>query len=82
MKITVDVPDPLLEQVRKMAADRKTTIGAIIAAALRKQVARRKRPKTRFHLETPSFGGKGLQPGLSWDDWSTITDLSYEGRGS
>ncbi|MBI5487919.1 MAG: DUF2191 domain-containing protein [Deltaproteobacteria bacterium] len=82
MKTTIDIPDPLLQQIRKMASERKTTIRAIIEAALREQVARGKRPKTRFHLETPSFGGEGLQPGLSWDDWSTITDLSYEGRGS
>jgi len=82
MKTTIDIADSLLQQARKMAKERNTTIKAIVEAALREQITRQKRPKARFRLDTPTFGGRGLQPGLSWDDLTTIRDLAYEGRGS
>jgi hypothetical protein len=82
MKTTIDIADALLEQARKMARERNTTIKAILEAALREQIAKGKRPRARFQLETPTFEGRGLQPGLSWDDWTAIRDVAYEGRGS
>ncbi len=82
MKTTIDIPDQLLLQLKNMAAERKTTMKAIIESALRDVLARGRKPRKPHKLETRTFGGKGLQKGLSWDDWGTIRDMSYEGRGS
>jgi hypothetical protein len=81
MKTTIDIPNPLLKQVRKMAASRDTTIKAIIESALRDALAKERRPFEKKRLQIHVFKGKGLQPGLSWDDWSNIRNLTYEGRG-
>jgi len=81
MKTTVDIPDSLLRQARKLAAERNTTLKALIEAALRDALAATSRPRRRFRLETHTFGGKGLQPGLGWDDWGAIRAMIYEGRG-
>lgn len=50
---------------------------ALRDALERETVAGRGRP-----VRTHTFAGQGLQPGLSWDDWSTLRDLAYEGRGA
>jgi predicted transcriptional regulator len=81
MKTTIDIPDSLLKQVRRLAAERNTTIRAIVEAALRDALARQDRRRRRFRLETHTFEGKGLQAGLSWDDWGVIRSMGYEGRG-
>jgi predicted transcriptional regulator len=82
MKTTIDIPDQIFLRLKKMAAERKTTMKAIIESALRDVLARKRKPRKPYELETHTFGGKGLQKGLSWDDWGTIRDMSYEGRGS
>jgi hypothetical protein len=81
MKTTIELPDALLKQVRKMAAERGTTIKAIVESALRDALSKQNRPPQRRPLQIHVFKGKGLQAGLSWDDWSKIRSLTYEGRG-
>lgn len=81
MKTTIDIPDPLLARAKKLAAERRTTLRAIVEEALRELCAADNRPREKVGLETHTFGGQGLQEGLSWDDWSTIRSLSYEDRG-
>lgn len=81
MKTTIDIPDNLLRQARKLARERNTTLKAIIESALRDALAAGKRPRKKFRLKTHTFKGRGLQPGLSWDDWNAIRSMSYEGRG-
>ena len=81
MKATIDIADSLLRQVRKLAAERNTTIKAIVEAALRDALANQERRRQKFRLETHTFDGDGLQRGLSWDDWSEIRSQAYEGRG-
>lgn len=81
MKTTVDIPDSLLKQVKKLAAERNTTLKVVIECALRDALAQQKKQRAKFRLETHTFKGNGLQPGLSWDDWSTLRSMIYEGRG-
>jgi hypothetical protein len=81
MKTTIDIPDGLLRQARRLARERGTTLKAVIETALRDALAAGKKPPGKFSLETHTFRGRGLQPGLSWDDWSAIRSMSYEGRG-
>ena len=81
MKTTVDIPDSLLKQVKRMAAERNTTVKAIIESALRDALASHARPRRKHRLVTHTFRGDGLQAGLGWDDWGALRSMIYEGRG-
>jgi len=80
MKTTIDIADPLLRRAKALAARRNTTLKAIVEDALRDALRGQGR-QSPLQVETHTFRGRGLQPGLSWDDWGTLRDLAYEGRG-
>ncbi len=82
MKTTINIADPLLRQAKEEAARRGTTLKVVVEEALRGFLQGGRRPGKPYRLETHTFGGNGLQPGLSWGDWSTLRDLAYEGRGT
>ena len=80
MKVTVDISDPLLREVRKIAARDLTTLRALVEQGLRKIMAERKAAR-RFRLRKVTFKGRGLLSELRDADWDKIRDLAYEGRG-
>lgn len=82
MKTTVEVSDALLHRAKEVAAARKTTLRAVIEAALRRYLEAdaaeaAERPRLRRH----TFRGRGLQAGLSESDWGAIRERAYEDRG-
>jgi hypothetical protein len=81
MKTTVEIPDSLLEEARRVAAREGTTIRALIEAGLRRVVAERRRPGGGFKLRDASFRGQGMKPPFHEDQWDDIREASYEGRG-
>jgi hypothetical protein len=81
MKTTIDIAEPLLRRAKRLAAQRNTTLKAVIEGALRDELDRERGGARATQVRTHTFHGRGLQAGLSWDDWSTIRNLSYEGRG-
>ena len=80
MKITVQIPDSLFEETRKLAHRERTTLQALIQEGLRRVIAERKQ-RGRFKLRKATFKGTGLQPHLAGASWEKIRELSYEGRG-
>lgn len=80
MKTTVEIPDALLDEARKLATRQGTTLRVLIVDGLRRSIAERRR-STGFKLRNASVGGKGLQSGVDATDWSRIRELIYEGRG-
>ena len=80
MKTTLDIPDPLLQEARKLAARERTTLRALVEQGLRQVVAEKKR-RPAFRLRKASFKGRGLQPELSDAGWDRLRDLAYAGRG-
>lgn len=80
MKTTVDIPDPLLDEARKVASREGTTVRALIEQGLRRVLGERRQAKA-FRLRKASFKGKGLQPGAAGASWEQIRGLIYEGRG-
>jgi hypothetical protein len=80
MKTTVQIPDTLLEEARKLASRERTTLKALIEDGLRRVVSQHKR-RNGFRLRKASFRGKGLQPSAAGASWERIRELSYEGRG-
>ena len=80
MKTTIQIPDSLFEEVRKLATKEKTTLKALVEEGLRLALAKHNR-RSVFRLRKASFKGKGLQPGLTEASWEQIREKIYEGRG-
>jgi CRISPR/Cas system-associated protein Csm6 len=80
MKTTIQIPDSLLKEARKLANEERTTLKSLMEEGLRRIVSERKR-RGRFKLRKATFKGKGLQPHLAGATWDQIRDLGYEGRG-
>ena len=81
MKTTVEIPDALLGEARKLAAREGTTVRALIEEGLRKVMAERK-DVAAFRLRKASFSGQGLQPGAAGASWERVRDMAYEGWGA
>lgn len=80
MKTTIQLPDSLLKEARKLANEEQTTLKSLMEEGLRRIVSERKR-RGSFNLRKATFNGKGLQPHLTGATWDQIRDISYEGRG-
>lgn len=80
MKTTVEIPDTLLEEARKLAARQGTSVRMLIIEGLRRSIAERRRVSD-FKLRDASVPGQGLQPGVDGGDWNRIRELAYEGHG-
>ena len=81
MKTTIQIPDSLLKEVRKLANEENTTLKSLMEEGLRRIISEHKRRGT-FKLRKATFRGKGLQPHLEGATWDHIRDLSYEGHGA
>lgn len=81
MKTTVEISDPLLREVRRIAAREGVTLRTLIERGLHKVVSDKK-PDTPFRLRRASFKGKGLQKDVEGAPWSELRDLIYEDRGA
>ncbi len=80
MKTTIEIPNSLLEEARKLASQEGTTVRALVETGLRRVLAERKKRGT-FKLRNASFNGKGVQPGVADASWERIREMAYEGRG-
>jgi hypothetical protein len=81
MKTTVEIPNDLLEQTKRLALRENTTVRALVEEGLRRIVAERKQTRG-FRLRKASFRGKGLQPQMAGAGWQQIRDTIYEGHGA
>jgi hypothetical protein len=81
MKTTVELPDALLREAKRVALRERTTVRALIERGLR-TVIDDCRPASRFALRKASFRGNGLTAGTSLRDWDAIRDLAYSERGA
>lgn len=80
MKTTIQIPDGLFKEARRLAQQEHTTLKALVEEGLRKVISERRR-RSGFRLRKATFKGKGLQPHLAGATWDQILDISYEGRG-
>ena len=81
MKTTLDISDPLLDQVRKIAARDGDTLRSLVEQGLRKVVAERSARAKPFKLKDCSVGTPGVQSGYENLSWEEMRGLMYEGRG-
>jgi Arc/MetJ family transcription regulator len=80
MKTTIDIADSLLEEARRLAARRSTTLKALVEAGLRREL-RESAKAAPFELRAASFRGQGLRPELVGASWDRVRELAYEERG-
>ncbi|MES2229271.1 MAG: type II toxin-antitoxin system VapB family antitoxin [Pseudomonadota bacterium] len=81
MKTTLEIQDPLLEQVRKIAARDGETLRSLVEQGLRKVVAERTAKAKPFKLRDGSVGTPGVQSEYETLSWEEKRALMYEGRG-
>jgi hypothetical protein len=81
MKTTVEIPDTLLDEARKVASRQDRTLRALLIEGLRQEIAERKRPGP-FRLRKATFRGDGLQAGTAGVSWERIREMTYDGRGA
>lgn len=80
MKTTVEIPDSLLKEARKLASAEGTTMRALLEEGLRRILDERKRTGA-FRLRKATFKGEGLQHQVAGSSWERIRDIIYEDRG-
>lgn len=80
MKTTIEIPDSLLDEAKRLAAKEGTTIRAYVEQGLRRIVAERK-SRGLFRLRKATFKGKGLHPDVREGTWERIRETIYQGRG-
>jgi len=80
MKTSIEIPNSLFEEARKLAHRERTTLKALVEEGLRRIISDRKK-RNGFRLRKATFKGNGIQPHLADTSWDRIRELSYEGRG-
>ncbi len=75
MRTTVRLPDEVLEEAKRYALDRGTTLTELFEEALREHLARRRKQQhARRRLELPTFDGRGPLPGVDLHDGASLLD--------
>jgi hypothetical protein len=75
MRTTIYLPDDLLAQAKKLAAESRTTVTSLIEDALRERLTRKRRPSKSMPIKLTTYGSGGLQPGVDLDDSAALLDL-------
>jgi hypothetical protein len=77
VRTTIDLPEPLLKNAKKRAAERGVTLSAVVQDALRNDLARNAKANTaRFQLHTVS--GRLVRPELDLDRTSVLVTMDDE----
>lgn len=75
MRTTVRLPDEVLEEARRYALERGTTLTELFEEALREHLARRRTlRRARRRIELPTFSGRGPLPGVDLHDGASLLD--------
>ncbi|MGA8184238.1 MAG: type II toxin-antitoxin system VapB family antitoxin [Terriglobia bacterium] len=82
MRTTIRINDRLLSEAKKLAAERGTTLTAVIEDSLRAAITQRGPQGRRSKFRFPTFKGGGLQPGVDLDDTSALLDLMEGPNGT
>lgn len=80
IKTTIEISDALLEQAKRLARSRRSTLRALVEEGLRRVLEHE--PDAGFRLEDASVGGEGVRADIREGDWARLAELTYEGRGA
>jgi len=81
MRTTLDLDDHLLKEAKQLAAERGTTLTAVMEDALRIVVRRNTEPRPNKRAKLPTFGvpGESFMPGVDVSDNAGLRELMDEG---
>lgn len=82
MKTTIELPDPLLERAKRLAARDSTTLRELVEAGLRHVLKERAARAAPFVLRDARANGRGLSEEFADATWDEIRNTGYEGRGT
>ncbi len=77
MKTTIDIPDALLDEVRRVASREGTSVKTLVEQGLRQVISERNRHRP-FRLRKASFKGRGLGAEAKRAGWKRLRELAYE----
>jgi len=75
MRTTILLPDELLTEVKKLAAESKTTMTSLIEDAIRECLVRRQLDRKLSPVLLTTYGSGGLQSGVDLNDSVALLDL-------
>ncbi|HET6340803.1 MAG TPA: CopG family transcriptional regulator [Gemmatimonadota bacterium] len=75
MRTTVRLPDDLMRDVKRAAAESGRSLTSLIEDALREALARRRESRRSEPVRLPTFRGTGVAPGVDLDDSAALLDL-------
>jgi hypothetical protein len=81
MKTTIELPDELVKQARRVARQEGATLRALVEEGLQRNLEAR-RQAARQQLDFPSYGGSGLTSEFEGAPWSRIRIEIYQERGA
>ncbi len=69
MRTTLRLDDRLLREAKRIAAETGKSLGEVVEDLLREALLRRRAPRpSRAGVKLPTFGGRGVRPGVDLDD--------------
>jgi predicted transcriptional regulator len=81
MKTTIELPDELIQQVRRVAQREGATLRALVEEGLQRSLEARRQAVHR-QLDFPSYGGSGLTDEFQSAPWGRIRDEIYREHGA
>ena len=82
MRTTIYIPDDLLTEAKKVAAESQRTLTAVIEDSLRETLARHSRRHRSGVVRLTTMGKSGPKPGVDLDDTAALVDLMEESGAS
>jgi hypothetical protein len=79
MKTTIDLPDQLMKQARRVAQQEGSTLRALVEEGLQRSLKARQQASHR-KLDFPIYGGSGLTEEFKGASWSKFRDEIYGGQ--
>lgn len=81
MKTTIELPDELVRQARRVARQEGASLRALVEEGLQRSLEAR-RQAARRELDFPTHGGSGLTTEFEGAPWSRIRDEVYREHGA
>lgn len=82
-RTTLRLPEDLLKEAKKRAAERGTSLTALVEEALREVLSRsREAANGSEPVSLTTVAGSGVQPGVDLDDTAGLRDLMESAGGA
>jgi hypothetical protein len=80
MKTTIDIPDSLLQEAKRLSRKKGLTLRTLVEEGLREVIVRHTSNK-KFELQKASFKGNGLQREFRGASWEEFRAAAYGDHG-